>query len=142
MNTWVSTKDGRHLRQRRKVDTAPEMLLRKALHAAGARFRLHRRLATGCTPDIVLPSKRIAVFVDGDYWHSCPKHGRQRPFTGPNAALWEQKMLRNADRDLRSSGIARALGWHVVRMWECSIRANPAAAAQAVLRSEALPPAD
>src|SRR4051794_15118519 len=103
MASWVSTRSGRHLRGRSKVDTEPEVLLRKALHALGARFRLHRTLSPGCTPDLVLPGRHIAVFVDGDYWHSCPMHGRKRPFTGPNASLWEQKMLRNKERDKRST---------------------------------------
>jgi DNA mismatch endonuclease (patch repair protein) len=137
---WTSTPEGQHLGRRKKVHTEPELLLRKALHAAGARFRLHRSLATGCTPDLVLPQYRIAVFVDGDYWHSCPIHGRQRPFTGPNAALWEEKMQRNKERDARSTAIAEDLGWHVVRLWECSVRANPRAAAQAVLERRSLPP--
>jgi DNA mismatch endonuclease Vsr len=94
MVTWTSTPEWQHLARRKKVHTEPELLLRSALHAAGARFHLHRRLADGCTPDLVLPRHRVAVFVDGDYWHSCPVHGRQRPFTGPNAALWEEKMRR------------------------------------------------
>lgn len=139
---WTSTFDGRHLRNRRKAHTEPEVLLRKALHAVGARFRLHRRLAPGCTPDLVLPRHRIAVFVDGDYWHSCPRHGRKRPFTGPNATLWEQKMQRNIERDRRSTSIAEELDWRVVRLWECSVRADPSAAAEAVLTRHTLPPAD
>ena len=96
---WVSTSSGRHLAGRKKKDTAPEVALRKALHAAGARFRLHRQLAKGCTPDIVMPGRRLAIFVDGCFWHGCPRHGRKTPFTGPNAELWEQKMQRNAERD-------------------------------------------
>jgi DNA mismatch endonuclease (patch repair protein) len=109
------------------------MLLRRALHAAGARFRLHRRLARGCTPDIVLPGRRVAVFVDGCYWHSCPQHGRQTPWTGPNAALWEEKMRRNTERDRRATALAREAGWVVVRVWEHEVRADPAAAAARVL---------
>lgn len=141
MESWVSTEKSRHLRGRRKVHTAPELLLRRALHAAGARFRLHRRLARGCTPDIVFPGRRIAVFVDGDYWHSCPVHGRRTPFTGPNAALWEQKMLRNKERDVRSTAIAEELGWKVVRVWECSILDDPHQAASAILCGCDVPPA-
>ena len=81
-------------------------LLRKALHAAGGRFRLHRQIAKGCTPDIVLPGRRLAVFVDGCFWHGCPTHGRKTPWTGPNAELWEEKMRRNAERDQRSTSLA------------------------------------
>jgi len=132
---WTSTERSKHLRRRSKVNTAPEVLLRKALHAAGARFRLHRRLGQGCTPDIVLPRLRIAVFVDGCYWHSCPLHGRKTPFTGPNAALWEEKMLRNQERDARSTRLAEEAGWTVLRVWEHEIVESPDRAAARVLRS-------
>jgi DNA mismatch endonuclease, patch repair protein len=141
MANWVSTDAGRHLRGRRRGNTRPEMDLRRALHALGARFRVHRTIDRACTPDIVLPGRRIAVFVDGDYWHSCPVHGRQRPFDGPNAELWEQKMERNKQRDLRSTAVAEAAGWTVVRVWECSIRADPAGTANAVLNGVCSPPA-
>ncbi|WP_222936646.1 very short patch repair endonuclease [Streptomonospora sp. PA3] len=141
MNSWTSTARGQHLRGRQKEDTEPEILLRKALHALGARFRLHRRLAKGCTPDLVLPGRRLAVFVDGDYWHSCPVHGRKRRFTGPNAERWEEKMARNKERDVRSSHLAQEAGWTVVRVWECTVRKDPQAAAHAVLAGESPPPA-
>lgn len=130
---WVSTGAGAHLAGRKKQHTEPEVLLRKALHAAGSRFRLHRRIAKGCTPDLVLPGRRTAVFVDGCYWHSCPVHGRKTPFTGPNAALWEAKMQRNRERDMRSTALAEEAGWTVIRLWECEIRSDPAAAAERVL---------
>lgn len=142
MSDWVSTRQGQHLRRRRKIHTEPELLLRRALHAAGARFRLHRRLAHGCTPDIVLPGRRLAVFVDGDYWHSCPVHGRTTPFTGPNAALWEDKMRRNRERDAHATQTAQSLGWHVARVWECSIRDSPESVAQRVLKRQQVPPAE
>lgn len=131
--SWTSTRAGQHLKGRKKANTEPELLLRKALHAAGARFRLHRNLAAGCTPDIVLPGRRIAVFVDGDFWHSCPVHGRKTPFTGPNANLWERKLARNKARDQRSTQLASELGWTVVRLWECSVRTDASRAAEAVL---------
>lgn len=118
---WQSTRAGRHLAGRRKRDTEPELLLRRAVHAQGGRYRLHVRLAKGCTPDILMPSRRLAIFVDGDYWHSCPEHGRKTPFSGPNAALWEEKMRRNKERDARSTEIAEQQGWLVVRLWECQV---------------------
>lgn len=130
---WVSTEAGRHLAGRPKTGTAPEVELRRALHAAGARFRLHRHIDKGCTPDIVLPSRRIAVFVDGCFWHGCPQHGRKKAWTGPNAALWEDKMRRNAERDQRSSLLAEELGWIVERLWECVIREDPRGVADKIL---------
>lgn len=130
---WVSTGNGDHLRGRRKEHTEPERLLRSALHLLGARFRLHRRIAPCCTPDLVLPRRGIAVFVDGDFWHSCPEHGRKVPFTGPNADLWTEKLRRNQERDSKSTRLAEEAGWTVVRVWECAVRADPIAVARAVL---------
>jgi DNA mismatch endonuclease (patch repair protein) len=132
---WVSTAEGKHLAGRKKKDTAPEIALRKALHAQGARFRLHRQLAKGCTPDIVMPGRRLAIFVDGCFWHGCPIHGRKSAFTGPNAALWQDKMLRNSQRDARSTSIAQEQGWTVLRVWECDVRSDPAGVAQQALRA-------
>jgi len=131
-HAWVSTPAAAGLRGRRNTDTEPELLLRRALHAAGARFRLHRSLAAGCNPDLVLPGRKIAVWVDGDFWHGCPTHGR-RTFSGPNAPLWAAKLQRNRERDARASELARQAGWMVVRLWECEIRASPAEAARRVL---------
>ena len=130
---WVSTSAGRHLAGRKKTDTAPELALRKALFAEGARFRLHRNLAKGCTPDIVMAGRRLAIFVDGCFWHSCPEHGRATPFAGPNAELWQQKMTRNAERDARSTKLAEALGWQVRRVWECRVRRDPSGVAREIL---------
>ncbi|NNM48176.1 DNA mismatch endonuclease Vsr [Knoellia koreensis] len=130
---WVSTSEGRHLAKRRKTNTSPEVELRKAVHAAGGRFRLHPRLAKGCTPDFVLPSRRLAVFVDGCFWHGCPEHGRRTPWTGPNAELWADKMRRNTERDHRANALAEEQGWRVMRVWECSVRADPAGVAARIL---------
>ena len=130
---WVSTSAGSHLAGRKKQDTGPEIVLRKALHAQGARFRLHRQLAKGCTPDIVMPGRRLAIFVDGCFWHGCPRHGRKIAFTGPNAALWEDKMRRNAERDRRSTALAEAGGWNVARVWECEVRDDPGGVAASLL---------
>lgn len=130
---WQSTTAGKHLAGRRKRDTVPKVLLRSALHAEGARFRLHRQLAKECTPDIVLPGRRLAVFVDGCYWHSCPVHGRRTLFAGPNAALWEEKMRPNKERDIRASALAEDAGWMVLRIWECEVVADPVAAGRRVL---------
>ena len=107
-------------------------------HGAGADApkggaRLHPKIAKGCTPDFVLPGRRVAVFVDGCFWHGCPEHGRTTPWTGPNAQLWADKMVRNAERDRASSQLAQDAGWQVVRVWECQIRRDPGAIALRVL---------
>ena len=129
---WVSTAKGQHLQGRRARDTKPELALRRALHALGLRFRLQRRLAPGCRPDVVFVSARVAIFVDGCFWHGCPKHGRKTPFNGPNADLWEDKMRRNRERDQRANSIAGDQGYRVVRLWECDIVTDAQAAAEAV----------
>ena len=127
---WVSTEAGRHLRGRRTSSTEPEVRLRSAVHRLGLRFRLHVRVARHCTPDFVLPRWGVAVFVDGCFWHGCPRH--PPTFRGPNAGLWERKLAANRARDVRAVNAAQAAGWTVVRMWECEIRQDVDAAAQKV----------
>lgn len=129
----MPTTEGAHLSGRRRRDTHPEVALRRELHARGSRFRLQRRIAPSCTADIVLPKRRIALFVDGCFWHACPEHGRRRPWTGPNAHLWEQKLARTAARDANATTQALTAGWTVVRVWECAVNADPAAVAAQVL---------
>lgn len=128
----MSTVAGGHLSGRRSENTAPEVALRKALHAEGARFRIHRQLAKGCTPDIVLPGRHVAVFVDGCFWHNCPEHGTEA-FSGPNARLWEHKIERNQVRDRWATATAEDLGWTVVRVWECAVTRDVISAAATVL---------
>lgn len=80
-----------------------------------------------------MPSRHIAVFVDGCFWHGCPEHGRKLPWTGPNAELWAEKMRRNAEQDRRATQLALDHGWRVVRVWECQVRRDPGAVAHAVM---------
>lgn len=134
---WTSTAAGRHLAGRVKVSTAPEVALRRALHAARFRFRLHPGLAKGCTPDLVLPRYRVAVFVDGCFWHGRPVHGRRTPWAGPNAELWANKMERNRQRDERSTRLAQEAGWTVVRIREHVITADVGVAVETVRAASA-----
>lgn len=120
---WIATEEGRHLRGRPSTGTKPERVLRSALHARGLRFRLHRRLMDAVRPDVVFVGARVAVFVDGCYWHSCPRHG-PRAFNGPNAELWKQKMVRNHQRDAENTALLRGGGWLVHRFWECDVRSD------------------
>lgn len=135
---WISTNRSPALSGRKSQDTKPEILLRQALHKRGARFRLHRRLAKGCTPDLVLPKHGIAVFVDGDFWHGCPRHFPARSPRGPNAGLWAEKFLATQVRDARAVLLAQDQGWSVVRLWECEVIADPDNAAASVLRQSQL----
>lgn len=101
----------------RGADTRPEREVRSLLFAAGVRFRKHvRPLDTlRCTADIVFSRERIAVFIDGCFWHSCPKHGRQ---PRSHAVYWREKLEHNAQRDRRNSIALQQAGWLVLRYWE------------------------
>jgi DNA mismatch endonuclease, patch repair protein len=128
---WVPTEKGAHLRGRVTRNTKPEVELRRAVHALGFRFRLHRRVVAQCTPDFVLPRWKVFVFVDGCFWHGCPSHSPTH-FKGPNAERWRQKIDTNRSRDRRNDELLTAAGWTVIRVWECEIRRDPAEAARRV----------
>ncbi|MGY5120545.1 very short patch repair endonuclease [Streptomyces sp. 900105755] len=130
---WVRTEKGRHLGGRRTRDTEPEITLRRSVHRLGLRYRLHRQVAPRCTADFVLPRHKIAVFVDGCFWHGCPMHGSP-VYRGPNAERWAEKIAANKARDRRNTAAAEAAGWTVVRVWECEVRTSPEAAAQRILQ--------
>ena len=101
----------------RGKNTGPEMLLRKALWSRGLRYRIHYKI-TG-SPDIVFPGKKIAIFVDGCFWHGCPEHG-SRP--KKNSEFWEKKISKNRSRDQKVTKELSASGWHVLRFWEHEIK--------------------
>jgi len=96
------------------------MVLRRSLFRAGVRYRLGIRFGERFTIDVALTRPKIAVFVDGCFWHGCPQHGRTG-FSGPNAALWVNKLSATRERDLRATRIALRHGWRVLRFWECEI---------------------
>lgn len=129
---WYSTEFSGRLSGRQRKNTQPELLLRRTLHALGARFRLQQRVAPRILADIAFTKQRVAVFVDGCFWHGCPIHGR-REFRGPNAQKWVDKIQRNRDRDTRASGEAQDEGWKVLRFWECEVKDDPEKVATQVL---------
>lgn len=96
----------------RSEDTEPEIALRKALWARGLRFRVHYGPEK---VDIAFPSRKVAIFVDGCFWHGCPEHSR---LPKSNKAYWHPKLRRNAERDQAKEARLRAEGWEVVRVWE------------------------
>ena len=104
----------------RSVDTKPELVVRRAVHAMGYRFRLHRRDLPG-RPDLVLPRHRKLIFIHGCFFHRhrC-KYGRPRPKT--NAQSWAKKFAGNVERDRRNLRILRRDGWTVCVVWECETR--------------------
>ena len=100
----------------RSRDTHPELLVRRALHARGMRFRVDLRpdSTLRTRADIVFTRRRIAVYIDGCFWHGCPLHG-----TTPksNVDYWTPKLARNIERDAESTLALEALGWTVLRFW-------------------------
>jgi DNA mismatch endonuclease (patch repair protein) len=116
----------------RKRDTAPEMLLRRACYALGLRYRVDARDLPG-RPDLVFRSARVAVFVDGDFWHGRELEARlARLSAGHNAAYWVAKVSSNVARDRRNNTYLASTGWRVLRLWEGEVRRDPCAAAERV----------
>lgn len=105
------------MRAVRRKDTAPEIAVRKVLHASGLRYRLHARDLPG-SPDIVLPGRHTVVFVHGCFWHGhgCA-HGSVKSKT--NIDFWTGKISANRRRDVRNRRALQRLGWRVETVWEC-----------------------
>jgi DNA mismatch endonuclease (patch repair protein) len=112
-----STDAQKRMRRVRQRNTGVELKLRSALHRLGLRFRLHRRIIPNRTrtADIVLVGVKVAVFVDGCFWHSCPQH---KTLPKANREWWREKLRANVVRDRESDRILRKLGWEVVRVWQ------------------------
>ncbi|MFC9789059.1 DNA mismatch endonuclease Vsr [Rhodococcus sp. NPDC127528] len=119
------------MRTQRRRDTAPEMALRRELHRRGRRYRVDRAPLPGMRrrADLVFPAARVAVFVDGCFWHRCPEHATQ---PRNNAQWWADKLAANVARDRDTDVRLAEAGWVVVRVWE---HEDPAAAADAVERA-------
>jgi DNA mismatch endonuclease (patch repair protein) len=109
----------------RQKNTRPEIMLRQALFRAGLRFRIHRRDLPG-TPDIVFPSKRTVIFVQGCFWHR--HHGCKRStFPATRTEFWAEKFSRNIERDKKVQNRLKASGWQVLVVWECQVLTSESA---------------
>ena len=116
----------------RRQDTTPEILVRKALWAAGIRYRLHPALPG--RPDVMIARCRVVVFCDGDFWHGRRWLTRKRKLAeGWNASYWVAKIERNRRRDRQVTRLLRRLGWTVVRVWESDVQRDPACAVSRIL---------
>ena len=117
MDQFTKEKRSEIMRSVRTRDTAPEIRLRRALWKAGLRYRTRTRIERA-RPDIAFLGKRVAVFVDGCFWHGCPRH-----YTKPaeNASFWFAKVEKNRTRDARNNQAVESLGWKVLRFWECEV---------------------
>ncbi len=115
------------MRRVRTRDTAPEMMLRHTLWAAGVRgWRLHPKKVTG-KPDLAWIGRRLAVFVDGAFWHGHPDY-----YHGQSGAFWDEKIARNRARDERVNAELAEAGWQVIRFWDFEVERDPEGCAEQV----------
>ena len=124
------------MRANRRRDTGPERAIRSALHGAGLRFRVDYAIrvpgaARAIRPDIVFTRRRVAVFIDGCFWHGCAAHSSV-PRT--NSDYWAPKLTRNAERDREQAAVLTSAGWEVIRVWEHEDAAAAAGRISAMLR--------
>lgn len=113
----------------RGKDTGPEMVVRRGLHAAGVRFRLHLPTPGG-RADLVVPRRRFALFIDGCFWHGCPEH-----YVRPRSRndFWDRKLSENVLRDRRQTRHLEEVGWTALRVWEHEVREDPEGVVQRIL---------
>lgn len=118
----------------RSRDTKPELAIRRLLHASGLRYRVDVRPEPEIPrrADVVFSRARVAVFVDGCFWHGCPEHGRREHRV--NAWYWPEKIQRNVDRDADTTRRLIDRGWTVIRIWEHEPAADAAARVSAAVR--------
>jgi DNA mismatch endonuclease (patch repair protein) len=123
------------MRANRRVDTAPELAIRSALHTRGLRFRKDLRLKFDrviVRPDIVFTRAKVAVFVDGCFWHQCPEHGTMPRL---NRKYWQAKLERNVARDRENDAALDSAGWRVLRFYEHVPAAEAASRVSEAVRS-------
>jgi DNA mismatch endonuclease (patch repair protein) len=116
--SWASSEAVRaSMRSNKGRDTKPELALRRAVHALGLRYRVAFRPVTSVrrSADLVFTKARVAVFLDGCFWHGCPIH---HTFAVTNAGFWAEKVRRTRERDAETNRILEEAGWYVLRIWE------------------------
>jgi DNA mismatch endonuclease (patch repair protein) len=112
----------RYMRLNKSKNTKPELLLRKQLWKNNIRgYRLHWKKAPG-KPDIAFPNRKIAVFINGCFWHRCPKCNLKLPKN--NAEFWKNKFDRNVERDKEKIAALEKESWKVLVIWECELKKN------------------
>lgn len=129
--SWASSEAVRRVMlANRSRDTGPELAIRRLLHARGLRYRVSARPLPELrrTADLVFRPAKVAVFVDGCFWHRCPEHGSTPK---SNTAYWVRKLDRNDERDRETDARLLSAGWLVIRIWE---HEDPVVAARRVAR--------
>ncbi|MCX6407720.1 MAG: very short patch repair endonuclease [Propionibacteriales bacterium] len=126
----------RSMQGNRGRDTKPEIAVRRRVHAAGLRYRVDFRPLPSLNrrADLVFTRRRIAVFIDGCFWHGCPEH---HTIAKSNGSFWAEKARRNRERDRETDQILLGEGWEVVRAWEHEDPADVAARIVKLVRLEA-----
>ncbi len=120
MDTVSTEIRSRIMAQVKSKGMKPEMRVRRLLHSLGYRYRLHRSDLPG-RPDLVFPSRRKVVFVNGCFWHRHPGCSRVR-IPSTNQDYWLSKLQRNYERDCRNKDLLEQNGWSVMTVWECELR--------------------
>lgn len=120
MDCYDSKKRSEVMRKVHSKNTSPELFVRKALHKAGFRFRLHRADLPG-KPDIVLPKYKTVIFVHGCFWHRHP-NCKRATMPAQNIEYWEKKFSSNVERDKHHAQLLQTSGWKVIVVWECQIK--------------------
>lgn len=118
VDSWASSAHTRRSMQaNRSRDTKPEIAIRRLVHSMGLRYRVNTRPLPTLrrTADLVFARARVAVFIDGCFWHGCPEHHRQPTANGD---YWVAKIEGNRARDARTNAALRDAGWEVLRFWE------------------------
>jgi len=136
--TKTTIQDKKRLARVKQENTAPELLVRQFLHAAGFRYRLHDERLPG-KPDVVLPKYRTTIFVHGCFWHghgaACSRGGKPPK---ANAEFWQTKFIYNTERDQRNQTTLQDMGWRVIVVWECELKKSERGATLYRLMNEVL----
>lgn len=133
--SWASSPEARaRMQSNRSRDTKPELALRSAVHALGLRYRVAAKPLVGLrrTADLVFPTAKVAVFLDGCFWHGCPEH---HTVAAANAKFWADKVSGNRARDRDTDARLEAAGWVSVRVWEHEDPVEAARRVEGVVRS-------
>jgi DNA mismatch endonuclease, patch repair protein len=133
--SWASSPEARvRMQSNKSRDTKPELALRRAVHALGLRYRVGTKPLTGVrrTADLVFPTAKVAVFLDGCFWHGCPEH---HTVASTNAKFWADKVSGNRARDRDTDARLEAAGWVSVRVWEHEDPVDAARRVRAVVRA-------
>ena len=132
--THANPTTSERMSKQRTRDTQPELLLRRELHRRGLRYRVDSPLPTmpRRRADLLFTRAKVAVFVDGCFWHGCPEH---KTVPANNGAWWAAKLARNIQRDQETTARLATLGWTVLRVWEHEDTREAATAIEQIVRS-------